>query len=689
MKNRGRSLVKYVQEWLRENSRTDMSNSLALGRIRNSIATKMIIFGIVMVLVIFLTLQFIAFTYSKATLTNITSKETKMLAEQHSQSINDWVNTLTEAVNETAKRRVLTTDIDTLVMEQFKNLKQSYKEITKVYLIDTATGKDIYSLTGRSGTDFRTKEYFKKAMEKKELVISDEEFTPNAERSFLYIASPVGDAGKTDRILVVAFSINQLVEKLEKVPFMQNGYAFVVKGDGLVVAHKDKKQNSTVELAKQGEYAEMLELMKQGKSESVVYKDNGVEAFAAFAPIETLGWNFVMTTSTDEIYGEVYNMTWVILLLSIPVSGIACVLIWWFANKIRRSLYAIARYMQRVGEGDLQVHANVKGHDEIALVGRAMNHMVGELRNLLANVHDKATQLHIATDELNMIAQENRAAIDTIQTNITTISDRVVNQTNEVQSTATTVSEISEGVEQVATAAESTSIATSRTFDRAQDGSTLVQEVIHVVRMASEQVARSNVRMQSLRQRSSEITEIVKMMTAIASQTNLLALNASIEAARAGEAGRGFSVVANEVRKLAEESSEFSDRIALIARSINQEAQEMSHNMDSIVTMVSSGLVSVENVGHAFDQILGDIQAAASQSESMTAISEEMAAGNQVVTSSMMRLSNMSGDIQTSITGVVETIDEQLMAISKINEEVDHLKQMADELNENIQRFTI
>ncbi|QRG69842.1 methyl-accepting chemotaxis protein [Brevibacillus choshinensis] len=659
-------------------------------QVKGSLATKMIVFGLILVLIIIGSLQYIALSFSKSTLINITSKQAKMLAEQHATNMNDWLNSIVASTEAAASKRVMATDLEPLVREQFTLLRQSHKEISKIYLIDTTTGKSIYSLTGKNEIDFKQKQYFQKAMSEGATVVSDEEIIEGINKSFLYIATPIGEGNKdTQRLFVVGFTIDQIVEKIHDIPFMQNGYAFVVRQDGLVVAHKDVEQNNKLILAGKKEYSDMLEMMKQDVSNSLLYTDNGKASFAAFAPMPTLHWHVVLSTGVDEVYGEVNSMGWYFVLISIPVIGISVWLIWWFAKRIRTSLFAIAQDMDRIGAGHFDVHVKVNGNDELAMVGRKMNEMAAELRKLIALVQGQANQLNIATDELTLFAEENKGAINVITDNISAIAQRVSTQTSEVQATAHTVSEISQGVEQVAIAAESTSVATTRTFERAQGGMQLVEDVIGTVRQASAEVERTAGQMHSLRERARQITSIVEMISSIASQTNLLALNAAIEAARAGDAGRGFSVVASEVRKLAEESSSFSERIASIAHSINDEAMDMSKHMDEIVAMVSGGLQSVESVGTAFQNIVADIQSAAEQSESMTATSEEMAAGNQVVTNSMQRLASMSDEISDSITGVVETVDEQLHSIARINENVEQLKKMADELTDNVSRFVI
>lgn len=659
-------------------------------RFKGSLASKMIIFGLILVLVIIGALNYIAISFSKSTLIGITSNQSRMLAEQHAESMNDWVNAILESTKTTAAMRIMQTDMEPLILEQFRLLVQSHKEISKIYLVDASSGKMLYTLTVKSDTDFTKIKYFQDAKNSAGPVISDEEIVQGNEKSYLNIAVPVGEGNKdTKRIFIVGFNMNDLLQKTQDISFMQNGHAFVVRQDGLVVAHQKTELNNQLSLQGNPAYEDLLAIANQQVSQSLVYQENGNELFASTAPIPLLKWNVVLTTGIEEVYGEVNAMAWYFILFAIPVIAISMWSIWWFAKRIRTSLFAIAQDMDRIGSGHFDVNIAIKGNDEIAMVGTKMNEMAAELRKLIALVQGQATQLNVATEEMSQFAEENKGAIDVINSNISTIAQRVSLQTDEVQATAQTVSEISQGVQQVAVSAESTSVATTRTFERAQDGMQLVGNVIDTVRRASNEVERTAKQMHSLRERARQITSIVEMISSIASQTNLLALNAAIEAARAGDAGRGFSVVATEVRKLAEESNLFSDRIAAIAHSINDEAMEMSRHMDEIVSMVGGGLHSVEAVGVSFQNIVSDIQSAAEQSESMTATSEEMAAGNQVVTDSIQRLASMSDEIKDSIHGVVKTVDEQLHSIARINENVEHLKKMADDLTQNVSRFVI
>ncbi|WP_239209141.1 methyl-accepting chemotaxis protein [Brevibacillus laterosporus] len=655
-----------------------------------SIATKMIIWGIIMVLLIFGTLETIVLSFSKNTLINITTKQSKMLTEQYTASVDEWINSIATQVKGSAAKNVMRTNIDTLVKDEFKLLRQSFPEIKKIHLVNGKTGIEEYSLTTMNFTNFNDKTFFKEAVSQKQTIISGEDIQPHVEKSYGYIATPVGPSNSdTSRILIVAFSMQKMLDRIAGVQFMENGYGYVLNENGLVVAHKNEEYTNNVEIGSDPAYKEIMQKVIDRSSTNVIYTDNGIESFASIAPLKTLPWSLVLSTSLSEIYGEVNSMGWIIFLVSIPVTVLAGAAIWWYANSMKRQLITVTTQMQRVGSGDFTTNIEVQGKDEIAQVGQALNQMVGELKDLITRVQSQAVVLNVASGELQKHSEANTVSLHQISGTLTGISERISMQNREVQSTVTTVSEISEGVEQVAISAEATSNATSKTLERAQVGMKQVQDVVEVVRGVTSEIGQNANRMHTLRQRSNEISEIVKMITGIASQTNLLALNAAIEAARAGEAGKGFSVVASEVRKLAEESSSFSEKIAAIAGSINYEAKEMTINMDDVVKQADVGLKSVEMVGQSFTHILQEIQAAAEQSESMTAISEEMAAGNQVVSSSMQNLSQRSGEIDQSLIEAVTTIEAQLKAISEINKNVQSMQELSNDLEAHVSKFQV
>ncbi|TGU78189.1 methyl-accepting chemotaxis protein, partial [Mesorhizobium sp. M00.F.Ca.ET.186.01.1.1] len=123
--------------------KVNIKSLLATEKLRGSLATKMIVFGLILVLIIIGSLQYIALSFSKSTLFSITSKQAKMLAEQHAASMEDWIQTIVKTSESTASKRVMMTELEPLIMEQFTLMRQSHKEISKIYLVDSNTGKSL------------------------------------------------------------------------------------------------------------------------------------------------------------------------------------------------------------------------------------------------------------------------------------------------------------------------------------------------------------------------------------------------------------------------------------------------------------------------------------------------------------------------------------------------------------------
>jgi methyl-accepting chemotaxis protein len=186
---------------------------------------------------------------------------------------------------------------------------------------------------------------------------------------------------------------------------------------------------------------------------------------------------------------------------------------------------------------------------------------------------------------------------------------------------------------------------------------------------------------------SQKIGKILEVISQISDQTNLLALNAAIEAARAGEHGRGFAVVADEVRKLAEESKHSADQIADLIATIQNDTARAVNIMEKGNTEVQNGLQVVDTAGQSFQQILQSIQGVTSQIQEVAATSQEISASSEEITASVEEVASIASEAAASTNQVATSAETQLASIQEITQSINELSKLALDLQDTVNQF--
>ncbi|THF78053.1 methyl-accepting chemotaxis protein [Cohnella fermenti] len=333
-----------------------------------------------------------------------------------------------------------------------------------------------------------------------------------------------------------------------------------------------------------------------------------------------------------------------VLVLSAIAIVLALLLGLWISQLIASPLRKVADLLAKVATGDLTEKTTIRQHDEIGQVAGTMNGMIDSLRQLAGNISTSAHNVAAASEQISGSSQE--------------ISGSVVDQARNVQSINELIRELSRAIDSVARSAEEAAALSDNTRQGAAEGGRVVDESLRAMDQVGESMSR-------LRDDSDKIGDILEVIADIAEQTNLLALNAAIEAARAGEQGRGFAVVADEVRKLAERSSGATKQIGTIIKG-------MQGNTLQSVDAVEKAILASRRTGEALQGIIASANETASQVAEIAAASEEQAAQSENVLQSIETISAASDQVaaaseQTSastvsLAGLAEELQKNAMA---------------------------
>lgn len=388
----------------------------------------------------------------------------------------------------------------------------------------------------------------------------------------------------------------------------------------------------------------------------------------------------------NQVVSSSRNLTMFIICLSILLSiGLG----YFIARIIGRPLHNMVSVVEAVAKGDLSKRIDIEAKDEVGKLGREVNTMIGNLKDLISSVSQNAEQVAAASEELSVSAEQTSQATNQISSTMLQVADGTEKQVRSMQATSRIVSEMSAGVEEVSASSQNVSAAAELSLDKAGEGKGSVQTAVNQMNMINETVNTLGTVIVELGERSKQIGHITDVITGISGQTNLLALNAAIEAARAGEHGSGFAVVADEVRKLAEQSSNSAQEIAALVTWIQSETSKAVSEMEKAKKEVREGITAVETAGGSFEHIYQSIGDVAAQTERVTATIEQVAAGVQTIVRSVDSITEVTEMNAAGTQEVSAATEEQLASMEEISHSAASLSYMAEELQNHVKKFKL
>jgi methyl-accepting chemotaxis protein len=389
-----------------------------------------------------------------------------------------------------------------------------------------------------------------------------------------------------------------------------------------------------------------------------IYKNEGKFAFERVrdAGKDLDGYyNTLAATHTDEAVRSGKEAKLILLVFSVVALVVRFIISFFFSAAITRPIRSCVDIANRVSDGDLNVSIESSGKDETALLMRAMHNMVSHMKETIGALSRASMEVSSAAAELHMTSH-----------GMVTGAEEVVAQSN---SAATAGEEMAATSSDIANSCHMTAQNADSANKAALEGAQVVKRSIAAMETIADRVKSAARTVDSLGGRSEQIGEIIGTIEDIADQTNLLALNAAIEAARAGEQGRGFAVVADEVRALAERTTKATREIGEMIKTIQNETRAAVSAMDDGVSEVEKGTGEVAKSGQALEAILEQIGAVTQQANQIATAAEEQTATTSEISQNMQRITEI---VQHSAHGAKET-DLAASQLTKLAEELQRI----------------
>ena len=664
---------------------------------RRTIFVKMALTNVVILLLSLFFVGYISHKKSKNAMENNLEITSLQILKQANKGFSEYLNKMTQELT------ILNKNVDIKDLEDpaqdykktqqyvqyaLKSIKESLSGIDNVYYSAEHGAVIIDSeITDETKLSFRDKDWYKKAKENTDKFIYSEPYVEAVTgNNVLTISKAVtGYNGEFIGVVGIDINLSEIETYIHDVSLLDYGYIVIADNNGKIVINNEKNKTFGENLSG----FEFWDALKNSNQEKTKWTNNGELTFVLQSIDEKTGWRIVGFVEEKEItehLSSIRNTIFIAVAVFFTLGIIASLIL---TKTITEQIKKINIGVRKIATGNLRERIQVSSKDEIQELAENLNTALDSISGLLKEIDSTSEEMYDSASGIASMSEETHAAVSEVANAINEVSNGSTDQATAISNVTNTVDGLSNRIDDVDKNINNILNLSEVTDKLSDDGLKVLNLLIEksVVTKQNTQESSSNVK--EMTDSIKNINQISDVISGITEQTNLLALNASIEAARAGELGKGFAVVAEEIRKLAEESKDSTDKIKSIIKEVNQKSIRFVDSMEETVNILNEQDESINNTKNIFIEIAESIEPLVEAIRYISNLTDKMNNDKENVKKEIDNISVISQDVASVSEEVTASAEEVTATMDELTEYADKLDGIAENLKEKLNKFEL